>query len=661
VNSLNWCWLVLGSVRGSQFCNEASRNISGTAGQHLGSLLGAMGFFAFVFGILVGVGGSFALLVHLLSDKDVKNPNGPVFLNEKIDEFLKKLASKSSSAKRKNDHPSDKEEQNDDASNNSDSNNGDSAVSDAALLDAAMKELRVRNTEELESWAGVVLADSNSTEGDSPASQTPLAPGDSDAVAVPHLERVFNDRCRSSKERDRQLRHMAAFFTDLGKAIKSHHKELLKLSTTAASNVGRPDSDEVVDQWWLAVAKALEHLSLDQQSLSESISNDVAKNLSRVLESHTAVMKKFHTEGSNLVSMLRESQSVHESKLKERDKARERLTTVMEHGPGLSSSSLLSGIAAAAQGHNNNASIASGSKEGANEKYITRLELAEKALLESADRVLEAQKDFRTEMTKVVLDLQQTAKSALIDTEKILLRFAHSTDNAYGGTPVIVQRLTDEILYSDQKHLGGSSSPSIGFETALRTTLSELSQGTNNPAVSETDGGEGDRPVKLDLSLESSALLSAAPPTRIPKLPHSFQRCIESETCVWFNAFTGRIYRDIASSEYFQNWACNKMSTMLNKGNRPDYIDAFRVESVEFGTIPPLLSKVQWSPHATGCNNNSTQMKNVNVSDSAPSSPSRTELPKFMDSDYNVECTADLSLRTPIRITISTKYYSICC
>ncbi|KAJ1414976.1 hypothetical protein B484DRAFT_401615 [Ochromonadaceae sp. CCMP2298] len=150
-----------------------------------------------------------------------------------------------------------------------------------------------------------------------------------------------------------------------------------------------------------------------------------------------------------------------------------------------------------------------------------------------------------------------------------------------------------------------------GYELSLQHVLEGLlqqSQHNLDPASdlpsrsptspSNTDKGlEGEASGRLNMGKESTANLAASNPAVLPALPFGFHRAVAAETCVWFNSFSGRVYRDIADSEYFYNWFCAKLTQLLNKGQRPDYVDEFRVENVQFGTLPPLLLNVQWSPN----------------------------------------------------------------
>jgi hypothetical protein len=78
---------------------------------------------------------------------------------------------------------------------------------------------------------------------------------------------------------------------------------------------------------------------------------------------------------------------------------------------------------------------------------------------------------------------------------------------------------------------------------------------------------------------------------------------------------------------------------MLNKGKRPDYIDEYKVSDVKFGALPPLLRNIKWTPFASSANkgNEST-----------------------INDEYDVECTADMSFRSGLKFTVSTRYALLC-
>jgi ferritin-like metal-binding protein YciE len=161
---------------------------------------------------------------------------------------------------------------------------------------------------------------------------------------------------------------------------------------------------------------------------------------------------------------------------------------------------------------------------------------------------------------------------------------------------------------------GGSAAPAsasasaadgdgVGANDAANT--GGTSGATTTTAAAGAAGGGGDSKEskgELNMHKESTACLAATNPAILPLLPSRFSQAVGVETCVWFNSFSGRVYRDISNSSYFYNWFCTKLTMMLNKGARPDYIDEFKVNDVKFGVLPPLLMNVQWSPR---CSSNS--------------------------------------------------------
>lgn len=133
---------------------------------------------------------------------------------------------------------------------------------------------------------------------------------------------------------------------------------------------------------------------------------------------------------------------------------------------------------------------------------------------------------------------------------------------------------------------------------------------------------------QLDMTLESSAGLAASLLSRVPNMPNQFAQTVGKETCVWLNAFSGRMYRDTARSEYFHKWFYEKLGKMLNKDRRPGYVDEFKVSGLVFGSIPPLLCNMQWIPWSAS---------------------------EKVDAEYDIACTADMTFRSGLKFTVTTK------
>jgi len=78
-----------------------------------------------------------------------------------------------------------------------------------------------------------------------------------------------------------------------------------------------------------------------------------------------------------------------------------------------------------------------------------------------------------------------------------------------------------------------------------------------------------EKPFVIDMSSDVMAALAATNPARLPKLPSQFVAGIGTESCVWLNAFTGRMYRDACAAPLFHEWMQKLLLSMLNKGPRP--------------------------------------------------------------------------------------------
>ena len=140
----------------------------------------------------------------------------------------------------------------------------------------------------------------------------------------------------------------------------------------------------------------------------------------------------------------------------------------------------------------------------------------------------------------------------------------------------------------------------------------------------------------MNMSLESTAGLASSLFTNLPPLPPQIKNSIGSETCVWFNAFNGRIYRDAARSAYFNEWFCVKVTNLLNKGKKSAMIDEYQVSDVNFGSLPPLIRNMQWIP----------------ITEESYDCEAST---RERDCEYDVDCTADIAFRSGLSFTVSTR------
>ena len=70
----------------------------------------------------------------------------------------------------------------------------------------------------------------------------------------------------------------------------------------------------------------------------------------------------------------------------------------------------------------------------------------------------------------------------------------------------------------------------------------------------------------LDMDSDAAAILAATLPSILPPMPPQAVTRVGEETCVWVNAFFGRMYRDAARSSHFHEWFRLQLQKALNKG-----------------------------------------------------------------------------------------------
>lgn len=267
---------------------------------------------------------------------------------------------------------------------------------------------------------------------------------DQDALS---LEKHFTEGLREAKERERQVKAIATFFVELGKVFGTSSRELQRLATISVGHVTRPENEHFSDKWWLAISQALEHLASDHESLHESLQNDVAGSLINSCEEHTMVNKRLNGEGAQLISTLKECASLHDSRLKERDKCQD----AMDRGPGLSI------------GGNDT------------DRKRQKLTAAKRALTEIIDREKGALIHFSDMMPRVLADFDLMKSKVTIDVEVGLQKFANKLDNSLGKTSAVTQRLRSHIEHGFEVTDSGLGK-AVG---ALSVTLKGIAEGQN--------------------------------------------------------------------------------------------------------------------------------------------------------------------------------------
>lgn len=136
--------------------------------------------------------------------------------------------------------------------------------------------------------------------------------------------------------------------------------------------------------------------------------------------------------------------------------------------------------------------------------------------------------------------------------------------------------------------------------------------------------------VSPRLRVDMKAVETAVYASSLPLLLYRPDLHLEEETCVWFNAFCGRIYRDFINSEECFEWFGGKITTLLNdpvKLPKPAFVGDFKIEDISFGPRTPVLCNMRWVP----------------VSDEGRGDPV-----------FDVTCESDFIFQAEIRFTLST-------
>lgn len=171
------------------------------------------------------------------------------------------------------------------------------------------------------------------------------------------------------------------------------------------------------------------------------------------------------------------------------------------------------------------------------------------------------------------------------------------------------------------------------YQLASRKSESEaLSVSSHDSKSSIASAAASAYRHSLDASIDLSMLpkdVSEADVAGAATLPQTLYKHLSTkeESCVWLSAFCGRIYRDYISSPACHDYFKSKLEMVLNRQERPLFIDAFRVGDLSFDERPPLFSNIRWLP---------------------------ITCPADGDPLYDVVCSANMSFESSVRFTVST-------
>ena len=410
------------------------------------------------------------------------------------------------------------------------------------------------------------------------------------SITMYQLEQTFYELSNSSKERGKELKTFAPFLSDIGRAYTSFSKDLAKLSLAsrlkiksndknaiAITSDACPDSDIVHDyysDWWKALSLFLDHTSDDAARLAEIMSQELAPRIVNICEDLSTEDKKLMLDGSILLTQLKDSLMNNEPLLQERDKWRVKVSTALIVPTGIP---IIGGM-----------SLIQSEEESI--RRVQKLQACELALLQNMNRISECKSVFRISMSNILKRYKDSSSLSSIQAMKQMINLGDVLKKFNNDSNRSIERFTSHIFAS--KLLGpgtvatGEASVFLKSKAMLQTAGPDQK---NCPASNTIISPES----VLNIPLESTTSFPASAPIVMSPLPPFFQNTAGLETCVWFNAFSSRIYRDAARSEYFHSWLQTTLTKSLNRGKKPGFIDEFKVEGLVFGSNPPTLSNVQ--------------------------------------------------------------------
>ena len=500
----------------------------------------------------------------------------------------------------------------------------DPSAEERAFLDKAIVELNGDLTE--------VIPCKDKSKASSEAS---LESDSSQSLVTKEMVLRFTTYSAEAKARQRHIKAFTIFLDELGKVHGNFGKALLKVSKLAESHV--VGANAFLDKWWNSLAIALDHMSQDQTYVCSALCVGIKDGMMSVETEHDHLEKNIHTEGSKLLNKLREVNDVFTAKKKEFERVRDKLATAAVSStptptPTSQISSPTSPTSSSTQSSSKSAFstpktrgvLSTPTSTSTPTPKSAKYEAALKEATEATARLTACQKDFDEKMPRMLADYELMASNGQSSMMALLIKVTNLLTEVQHKSDQVTDRLKMDLASSAAK---GSSSQTGRHN--YNPVIQELLEDIARHGVCRT---------QMDMTLESSAGVASSLFTHLPSLPPQFQDSIAKETCVWFNAFNGRIYRDAARSEYFNNWFCVKVAHLLNKGNKSPLIDDYHVSDVSFGSLPPLIRNIQWIPITKDA------------------SPDPAAAPRARDMEYDIDCTADVAFRSGLSFTVTTRY-----
>jgi hypothetical protein len=486
------------------------------------------------------------------------------------------------------------------------------------------------------------------------------------------LEKVYLSELKVFRDNQKQMKLFHTFFIELSKSFSTHGKDLSRLSHSAHGNLTKmasgaqsgeaetlavymeslseeeSSSASCMDVWWKSLSIALDHVSHDTDVLAIKLTAEIGFEIQRLSEEYVLIEKKLFEDGSRYLAQLKECNTAYDLKIKDKCKHQERLEKLM----------LLPN---------------QGGSEAA--RIQSKINACDTGLQESATALNIITSHFVSAMPRIISSIGlYNLKSKSVLSAK-LMTFVDACTVYDAKVTQVFQRLREDCMVvvraTSAKDVKMLLSGQVDASTALQ--LEEIRKMFK--AASETDdrlAAEAEAP-RVDMTSVAMAALAASSPEDVKVQLQSptelLLPVIGTETCVWLNAFTGRIYRDISKSREFHVWLCALVGRLLNKApKRPDYIEEFKIENVEFGGLPPIIRNVKWIPGEASASrarsDTSTSQDGEDGKAAAPQVPGTAKnMPAYdlnsfpYDPEFDVNCEGDLTFRSGVQFSVSTKIW----
>lgn len=435
------------------------------------------------------------------------------------------------------------------------------------------------------------------------------------------IDKEYNIIMKSFRDRCKNVKSLSNRISDVSKAINTISKDLSKISIQSFSHSNKSlgvnsqkilggmftnsDVDPLFALWWSILGTFLTDMGDNFNELVKASTAEVSFKINTILDKITGEEKSFQMEGTKAIASLKEAISLVD-RFPEKSKQHE---------------------------------LALGALNEAQENYYDVMNK-----IYSQSQIVSAQALF--EIKAILIKMGQKIRFYLRRIVKSSFNYTLSIEQSSSRDDLLGCNVDWESKSAElcDKYISPEySKVSLIFQSILRMLRSLEAQ--SKPTLDFENSSDSRKDDHLDMSSFSVVSLAAISPKLFLKdLPPTFSSFVRSETCVWFNAFSGRVYRDVARSAYFNAWFGAKVAQILNRGQRPDYFDAFKVDNVQFGAVPPILSDVKWSPQLP-------KSTKVDIND---------ERYNFWESsetgDFDTACIGNINFSSGLQFDISTRY-----